>query len=234
MIASLGVRSDRSADRIRIRIASFDLDGTLADTGAEIAEAANAALTSLGLDERPAERVVRHVGHGGRELMRRLLADAGASVAVDLDDAQRRFDAAHARVAGMRAVLYPGCADALARIADAGVAIACTTNKKAVFAHRVLEACGISGRFALVVGGDTLPFCKPDGRVLAHVVAVLGGSAATTVHIGDSRTDVEAARAAGVAAWAVPWGYDGGEPVAGAAPDRLFVRFADIAEAIAG
>ncbi len=220
-------------DRTRIRIASFDLDGTLADTGAEIAEAANRALHALDLCERDTAAIVRHVGHGGRELMRRLLIDAGeATSSADLDAAHASFDAAYAEIAGTRSVPFPGCVEALGRIADAGIAIACTTNKNEAFARSVLAACGIAERFALVVGGDTLPFSKPDGRVLGHVVSTLGGAVASTVHIGDSRTDVEAARAAGVAAWAVSWGYNGGEPIESAHPDREFASFEALAAAI--
>ncbi len=215
-----------------IRIASFDLDGTLVDTGDEIAAAANAALRALGFDPREPASIVRHVGHGGRELMRRLLADAGEAASSDrLDAAHDRFDAAYGELAGTRSAVYPGCAAALARIAAAGIAIACTTNKNEAFSHRVLDACGIASHFAIVVGGDTLPFRKPDGRVLRHVVSTLGGSAGATVHVGDSRTDVEAARAAGVAAWAVPWGYNGGEPIESAQPDRVFASFEALASA---
>lgn len=219
----------------QVRLLGFDLDGTLADTGDEIAAAANAALADSGLAARERDAIVRHVGHGGRELMRRLLAEAGGCTGdAEVAAAHTRFDACYGKVAGTLSRPYPGCVEALGRLAGAGVALACISNKNEAFSVRVLEACGIARYFSIVVGGDTLPVRKPDPRVVGYVLAALGGDERSMAFVGDSRTDVLTARAAGIAAWAVPWGYNGGEPIEKAGPDRVFASFAEIADAALG
>jgi phosphoglycolate phosphatase len=81
-----------------------------------------------------------------------------------------------------------------------------------------------------VVGGDSLPHRKPHAQTMHHVLNVLGGHTHRAAHVGDSRTDVETARNAGVSAWAVPWGYNAGEPISATQPDVIF----DSLPAIAG
>ena len=93
----------------------------------------------------------------------------------------------------------------------------------------MLAACGLSQSFDLLVGGDTLAVKKPDARVIGHAIETLRGTRETTAHVGDSRVDVEAARNAGVAAWVVPYGYNGGEPIASARPDMTFADLGAVA-----
>ena len=107
-------------------------------------------------------------------------------------------------------------------LAGEGVRLGCVTNKAGAAAWRLLERCGLASRLSLLVAGDTLAQRKPDGAVLRHAAEALGVPVARLAHVGDSRTDVQAARNAGAVAWAVPYGYDGGEPVALARPDALF------------
>ena len=109
----------------------------------------------------------------------------------------------------------------LERLREHGIGLACVTNKEQRHAERVLQATGLAGYFALLVGGDTLPVKKPDAGVLAHVLPSAGGRPRGRARRGSS-IDVETARNAGVRAWAVPYGYNGGVPVADARPDRLF------------
>ena len=116
-----------------------------------------------------------------------------------------------------------------AELRAAGVKLACLTNKEHRFAVRVLGATGLLELFDYVVGGDSLPHRKPDARTVQHLLNVLGGHSHRAAHVGDSRTDVETARNAGVAAWAVPWGYNAGEPIATAQPERIFDSLPDIA-----
>ncbi len=70
--------------------------------------------------------------------------------------------------------------------------------------------------------------------MLAHVIATFGGTRESTAHVGDSRTDIESARNAGVAAWAVPYGYNRGEPIENARPDRLFRDLGEVADHVLG
>lgn len=214
---------------MRFDLISFDLDGTLVDTAGEIAEAANLAIEEFGGERQPVAVIEGLIGAGGRELMRRLLRRIDGA-AVDPEAAYARFGFHYAATAGTTCRLYPGVAEALARLQSGGVRLACLTNKVERHSRSVLRATGIDGCFDLLVGADTLPFRKPDPRVVDHIVAMLGGRHRSMAHVGDSRTDVETARGAGIAAWVVPYGYNGGEPITTCDPDRMFADLGAVAE----
>ena len=210
-----------------ITLLSFDLDGTLVDTVGEIAQAANMTLADAGLPSATLEQVRRLIGAGAQALMQQLLAPAladlrGADAAGPTAHLLRRFSEHYGQVAGTQARPYPGCSALLQQLRGAGLQLACVTNKEQVFARQVLQATQLDGLFDLLIGGDTLAHKKPHPGVLEHVCQVFGRTAANVVHVGDSRTDVQAARNAGVAAWAVSYGYNGDEPIASTQPDQLF------------
>lgn len=220
--------------RARYDIVSFDLDGTLVDTAGEIAEAANRALESHGIGRRPVAEITQLIGAGTRELMLQLLArvfleQPALAERVSVDAVLDSLDRHYADTAGTVAAAYAGAHDLLALLKAAGVRIACTTNKELRHARRVLEAQRMSRCFDLVIGGDSLEVKKPHAGVLSHVVRALGGDARRTAHLGDSHTDVMAARNAGVAAWAVPYGYNAGQPIEASQPDRVFASLRDVA-----
>ena len=211
----------------------FDLDGTLVDTAAEIAEAVNLALEAHGIARRPVDEIVLLIGNGTADLMRRLrerlVQEQPALDALPLPALLASLDRFYAQTTGTQARPYPGCVEALTALRDAGVRMACVTNKELHHAQAVLRVTGLDGFFALTVGGDTLPEKKPHASVLRHVAGALGVPLARCAHVGDSLTDVLAARNAGVAAWAVPYGYNAGCPIADARPDRLFDGLGDVA-----
>ncbi|MBL8339464.1 MAG: HAD-IA family hydrolase [Rhodoferax sp.] len=211
----------------------FDLDGTLVDTAAEIAEAVNLALEAHGIARRPVDEIVLLIGNGTADLMRRLrerlVQEQPALDALPLPALLASLDRFYAQTTGTQARPYPGCVEALTALRDAGVRMACVTNKELHHAQAVLRVTGLDGFFALTVGGDTLPEKKPHASVLRHVAGALGVPLARCAHVGDSLTDVLAARNAGVAAWAVPYGYNAGRPIADARPDRLFDGLGEVA-----
>ena len=214
---------------------SFDLDGTLVDTAAEIAEAANLTLESHGIARRPTAEIVHLIGAGAHELMRKLLArivaeHPGLAATLRQDEVLASLDEHYAATTGSSARPYDGCVDALERLKAAGVRLACVTNKEFRHAERVLRVTGIEHYFDLTIGGDSLPEKKPHASVLHHVVAAFGGSASRTAHVGDSATDVAAARNAGVSAWAVPYGYNAGVPITESNPERLFQNLSQVAD----
>ena len=176
--------------------------------------------------------ITRLIGAGMRDLMLGVLREATTEAGADAIDGEavlHRFVVHYAATAGASCRAYPHADAAIERLRRAGVRLACVTNKEERYARIVLAACRMQGRFDLLIGGDTLAVKKPDARVLAHVIAALGGVPDATAHVGDSRTDIEAARNAGVAAWAVPYGYNRGEPIASAQPDRLFADLGEVA-----
>jgi phosphoglycolate phosphatase len=213
---------------MRYALVSFDLDGTLVDTAGEIAEAANRALEDHGLPRQPVAELTLLIGHGAHALMRQLLARLGATVSADtvIVDFERHY----IETTGTLGLPYPGCAEMLRRLRDAGLRLACVTNKEARLAHALLQHHGLASAFDLVIGGDTLPQKKPHASVLQHVAEVCGVPLAAVAHVGDSATDVQAARNAGVAAWAVPWGYNAGQPIDSADPDLIFHSLPAVAD----
>lgn len=217
------------------RLLSFDLDGTLVDTAAEIAEAANRALESHGIERRPVDDIVVLIGAGTRELMLKLLARCFVErpelvERTRLEAVLDSLDQHYADTTGTCALPYPGCIETLGRLKAAGMRLACVTNKEIRHARRVLDATGLAECFDLVIGGDSLPEKKPHASVLQHVMQSLGVGAEQTAHLGDSATDVAAARNAGVAAWAVPYGYNAGSPIADARPQKIFPGLLHVAE----
>ena len=221
-----------------IRLVSFDLDGTLVDTAGEIAEAVHRTFDEIGLARRADDEIVRLIGRGTRELLLRLLSRVTAerpelAATLDSDAVLACFEHHYAATAGQTGLPFPGCVAALESLAALGVRRVCVTNKEQRHAERVLAATGLAPHFELLIGGDTLPFKKPDARVFGHVLAYCGIAAPQAAHLGDSAIDIETARNGGVAAWAVPFGYNAGVPIAESAPDRLFDTLPAVAAHVA-
>lgn len=221
-----------------IRLITFDLDGTLVDTASEIAEAANRTLRDIGLPTRPLGEVTVLIGHGTRELMKGLLAqarEAGQAAQVDrldLEQVMHCFEGHYHDTTGTDSQLYPGCLEGLQRLQAAGVLMTCVTNKEFRFAERVLEVTGLAAFFPIVIGGDSLPEKKPSPLVIDHCLKALSVDKYQAAHVGDSSIDVETAKRAGVKAWALPYGYNGGKPIETANPDRVFASINDIADLV--
>lgn len=212
----------------------FDLDGTLVDTASEIAEAVNLALEAHGIARRPVDEIVLLIGNGTADLMRRLLErlaqeQPALAATVRLPELLATLDGCYTRTTGTRARPYDGCVQALSDLRRAGLRLACVTNKELHHAQAVLRVTALDGFFDLTIGGDSLPEKKPHASVLRHVAGALGVSPGRCAHVGDSLTDVLAARNAGVAAWAVPYGYNAGRPIADAHPDRIFQSLGEVA-----
>lgn len=189
------------ADRGALPAAAiFDLDGTLVDSYGAIAESLNAARRAFALAPLPEDDVRRRVGHGLEALMADVLGAERAAEGV------RRFRARYAEIYLDRTVALPGVADALDRLAGAGLPMAVASNKPARFTGPILERLGLRSAFRAVHGPDTVGATKPDPAMLRACLADLGARAAESVYVGDMTLDVESGRAAGVEVWLVPGG----------------------------
>ncbi|WP_433705713.1 phosphoglycolate phosphatase [Paraburkholderia sacchari] len=215
---------------MKTQLITFDLDGTLFDTAPEIALAVNRALEAHGLPPVSLDTVIGYIGNGTRELMRQVLARHGFDAQITLDEMMPVFDAHYDATAGTTAKPYPGVPAALARLRAAGMRMAVVTNKDHRFAQRLIERAGFAPYFDVVLGGDSLPDKKPHPAPILYCMERLDVPMAAAAHLGDSRTDVQSARRAGVAAWAVPYGYNHGVPIAQAHPDRVFASIAEMAD----
>lgn len=210
-------------------VVAFDLDGTLADTAPDLAAAVDHALAALGRPGIDPQAVRRMIGPGARVLLRRALAASGEADEAILEGLVEQalpiyleYYAAHIRV-GTGA--YPDLDEAMAVLAARGVRFAICTNKRERLAHALIEALGWSGRFAAIVGADTLAVRKPDALPLREAIARAGGGRAA--YVGDSITDAETARAAGVPFVAVSFGFSD-RPVEQLGADAVIDSYADL------
>lgn len=191
--------------QIGFDIVIFDLDGTLADTALDLAAALNHALERMGRPPIPAEEVRHMVGHGARALLRKGLAATG-----DVDEAliEEGFplflDFYEAHIAD-HSRPYEGVEAALDGLAAQGVKRAICTNKLEGLTRKLIAALGWEHRFDAIVGGDSLPQRKPDPAPVHEAIARAGGGRAAFV--GDSISDTEAARAAGIPCIALTFGF---------------------------
>ena len=199
----------------------FDLDGTLIDTAPEIADALNHTLAWLGRAPATPEQVRGWIGDGARALVDKAL---GAPCS---DAVWQRFSAEYAACCGTSSQLYPGTQAMLQRLQAQGLKLAVLTNKEASFAHQLLALHGISDHFALLVAGDSLPFKKPDPRVVRHALAALQVTADAAALVGDSVNDLRTARAAGLRCWIVAHGYPAGSFTGVDTPDARIAHFED-------
>lgn len=174
----------------------FDLDGTLVDSAADIAEAVNRTLDELGHAREDEATVRSWIGLGTRVLLDSALRHAGSTA--DVDAVMPRLMVHYEDCLLLHARLYPGTVEALDALADAGVAMSMATNKPERMARVLADAMGIDRYFTHVVGGDTLAERKPHAMPLLHLAALHGVAAADTLMVGDSEADAGAAKAAGM------------------------------------
>jgi phosphoglycolate phosphatase len=185
----------------------FDLDGTLVDTGDDLAAAMNHCLRLIGRPTVAAEQVRELVGHGARRLIERGLEHSGGGTSDQVDALLPEFLAYYGANICVASRPYPGTEVLLDSLAAAGSILAICTNKPERMSLDLIAALGWSGRFAANLGGDSLAVRKPDADHLLSTIARAGGSAAQAVMIGDSIVDYQAARNAGVPVALVSFGF---------------------------
>lgn len=202
------------------KLAMFDLDGTLVDSVPDLAAAVDRMLVQLGRAPAGIERVRLWIGNGAPVLVRRALAgdlDHQGVEAAEAEAALALFMDAYADNHALTRV-YPGVPETLDWLREREVPLALITNKPSRFLPELLADKGLDGYFRWIVGGDTLPQQKPDPAALLWVMTEAGVLAEEALFVGDSRNDVLAARAAGVACVALSYGYNHGRPIAEEGP----------------
>jgi phosphoglycolate phosphatase len=213
-------------------LAVFDLDGTLADTAPDLAATLNVILAREGLPALPLAEARTMIGHGARAMLERGLEGAGREVTPDrLDELYRQFLVHYADNLCIDTTLFPGVLKALDRLEAQGFRLAVCTNKVEAHSVKLLEALGIAHRFRAICGRDTFPYVKPDPRHLTLTIKKAGGLVSHAIMIGDSRTDIVTAQAAGVPVVAVPFGYTD-VPVHSLKPDEVIEHFDELVDAV--
>lgn len=186
----------------------FDLDGTLVETAPDLLEALAVSLAEEGVPPLPYDQGRGLIGAGARALVERGLSVAGRTLTTERVDALHEVFLAHysAHIAD-KSRPYAGCVEALDRLKAQGAKLAVCTNKVEGLARQLLDALGLTDRFDAIVGGDTYPTSKPAAEPLLGAIERAGGAPGKAVMVGDSGTDVEAARAAGVPVIVATFGY---------------------------
>jgi phosphoglycolate phosphatase len=211
-----------------MRVAIFDIDGTLADTSADLIAAANGTFAEAGLGrplDRWDDRAVAFAG--GRAMLRAGFERLGRPWdEVEIARLYPRLVAIYGAALDVETRLYDGVEAALGRLGGAGWGLGICTNKPERLAARLLERLGIARRFAALVGADTLSVRKPDPRHLLETIVRAGGVPGRAVHVGDTVTDREAARLAGVPCVLVSFGPEGGAERL--APDALLAHYDEL------
>jgi phosphoglycolate phosphatase len=206
-------------------IVVFDLDGTLIDTAPDLIHTLNAILTAEDIPALPFETARPMIGAGVRPLLERALAERGRFPGEAAMDALfERYLRQYRDHIADRSRPYPGLETALDKLGALGFGLAVCTNKYEALSLRLLNALGLTSRFAAICGQDTFPMKKPDPDVLRLTIARAGGDPACAVMVGDSETDVNVARAAGIPVIGVDFGYTR-VPMAELAPDRLISHY---------
>lgn len=187
---------------------AFDLDGTLVDTAPDLVHALNAVLTEQGLPPALFEEARMMVGHGAKRLIERGYAATGLPLSPELSPrlVERFVDVYRTRIAD-ESRPFPGVQAALDYLAGQGAILSVCTNKRTDLSVALLDALGMSHRFASIIGADAAPAAKPDARHLLFAIEQAGGDPKRAVMVGDSSTDVGAAKNAGIPVIVVSFGY---------------------------
>ena len=209
-----------------MRSAIFDLDGTLVDTSADLIAAANAVFRGLGWGA-PLDPVADAATAfaGGRAMLRLGLTRLERPQDAAFVDAQYpALLEAYAADIDRHSRPYPGAVAAVERLSTAGWRVGICTNKPAHLAELLLVRLGLRSAFAALVGADTLPVRKPDPAPYLETVRRLGGDPARSFLLGDTVTDRDTGRAAGVPVALVTFGPEG-RGIGRLAPDALLDHF---------
>jgi phosphoglycolate phosphatase len=206
----------------------FDLDGTLIDSAPDLHRSLNAVLAEQGRSPVGLDGIRAMVGDGAAKLVERGFADTGAAVEpAALPRLVQRFLVHYSGGRHAMTRAFPGVTDTLAALQERGCRLGVCTNKPYAPSMEILDLLGLTRFFGAVTGGDSLPVRKPDPGHLLGTLDLLGAAAEHAVMIGDSANDVAVARAAGVPAVVVRYGYTR-TPVEELGADAIIDRFDEL------
>ncbi len=208
----------------------IDVDGTLVDSVPDLAYCVDEMMKQLDMPLRGEEKVRTWVGNGVERLCRRALIDSldGEPDDALFERAYPIFLALYAENTSKRSCLYPGVTEGLDYLQTQGYKLGCVTNKAAEFTHPLLKDLGIFDRFDIIISGDTLPKKKPDPLPLLHGAEHFGVKPENAMMLGDSMSDVKAARAAGFQIICMSYGYNHGEDIRDYNPDAVIDSMAEL------
>jgi phosphoglycolate phosphatase len=211
----------------------FDLDGTLVDSAADLIGTLNVILARETVAPVALDRARFVVGAGARTLIERGLAASGKRVGEQkLESMYREFLSHYEDHMADQTMLFPGVVDSLDRFEQSGFQFAVCTNKLERISAKLLRLLGIADRFQAICGQDTFGLPKPNPNFLWRTIDQAKGDRNRSVMVGDSRTDIDTAKAAGVPVIAVDFGYSDRD-IRSFTPDRVISHFNSLFDAVA-
>jgi len=212
---------------LRYRAVLFDLDGTLVDSYAALADAVNYARRQHGLEDLATDAIREFVGDGLEKLMQR---------AFDCDavppSATEAFEARYDEICCTQSRVLADVEATLTALDDIGVAMAVCTNKPTAFSRKILEFLNLAGFFRAIVGPDVAGARKPDAQHVLRTLEATHCSPSEALFVGDMPIDVQAARNSGIAAAVVPTGSSSSSALKAAGPDHYLDRLADLVQIV--
>ena len=223
---------------VPLRAVLLDLDGTLLDTAEDIAKALTRALAEMHFASLATAEVRNMIGRGAPTLITRAVARLGASVYAGgqarlLERFDFHYDQLH-RLKQCHSRVYPGVADGLRELHELGLRLAVVTNKSKPFALQLLHQLALHEWIDEVVGGDCCEHRKPSPEPLLLACRKLQVNPHAALMVGDSATDVLAARAADIPIVCVPYGYNEGRDPRELSCDGFIESLADLPTLLSG
>jgi len=208
----------------------IDVDGTLVDSVPDLAFCVDEMMQQLGMSAHGESAVREWVGNGVERLVRRALVGQldGEPDDALFEKAYPIFLELYAENTSKRSELYPGVREGLDYLKASGLKLGCVTNKAACFTEPLLQDLGIFDEFAIVVSGDTLAKKKPDPLPLLHAAEFFDVAPENALMLGDSVSDVKAARAAGFQIICMTYGYNHGVDIRDSSPDAVIDSMAEL------
>jgi phosphoglycolate phosphatase len=216
------------------KVILFDLDGTLINSGPDLALAVNHMLQTINRETFTEDVIDGWVGNGAQILVQRALSgqrEIDENIDPDLcSHALQIFLTFYAQNICVGTVTYPNVPATLRRLKKTGYRMAIITNKPFEFVEPILESLTLTGLFELILGGDSLDKKKPDPLPLLHSCEKMNVSTEQCVMVGDSKNDILAANAAGMQSVGVTYGYNYGEDIGVHKPTVIIDDFSELLE----
>ena len=189
------------------KLVIFDLDGTLLNTIADLAEGVNHTLADLGLPQHTIDEYTLMVGNGMRKLVMRALPQDKAADDAFVDSTLAAFLSYYADHIDVHTRPYPGIPELINSLSTAGYRLAVASNKIQAGTEKLIDRFFPGIPFVAVMGNSPLYPLKPDAAVVEYIMDKAGTDRAHTVMVGDSGTDIQTAQNAGIPIIAVSWGF---------------------------
>jgi phosphoglycolate phosphatase len=212
----------------------IDVDGTLVDSVPDLSWCLDETLKLVGLPPRGEASARNWVGNGVIRIVERGIANdlnAPHDEAI-FEKAMPIFRDLYSKNTSKRSKLYPGVREGIDYLKTTDIKLGCITNKDEQFTHPILKDLGLWDDFEIVISGDTLEKKKPDPLPLLHGAKELGADPQKSLMLGDSTSDVTAARAAGFDIICMSYGYNHGEDIRDSNPDAVIDSMAELKDLI--